>query len=296
MNQAAAVRSVGSLLDEARRRLAEAGVETPGLDAQVLLAEAMGCSRAALFARSGDAVIPAVEEVFRRFLERRAAREPVARILGRKEFYGLCFEVTPDVLVPRPETELLVSLGFERLRAMKGPVRALDVGSGSGCVSVSLARLALDHGLKLSVTAVDSSAGALNVTRRNAEAHGVALCIRCELADALDPGWSPREAPFQLLVSNPPYVASEEIDRLQPEVSRWDPREALDGGADGLDFISGLLRRVAGLVAGGGVVLLEVGAGQAAAVGEMAAATGLQFLTTHPDLAGIPRVVELCRP
>jgi release factor glutamine methyltransferase len=91
-------------------------------------------------------------------------------------------------------------------------------------------------------------------------------------------------------------VASEEIDRLQPEVSRWDPREALDGGADGLDFIRGLLRRVAGLVAGGGVVLLEVGAGQAAAVGEMAAATGLQFLTTHPDLAGIPRVVELCRP
>ncbi|MEJ5296834.1 MAG: peptide chain release factor N(5)-glutamine methyltransferase [Armatimonadota bacterium] len=295
MSRAAAARSVQALLDEARRRLAEAGVETPGLDAQVLLAEAMGCPRAALFARARDTVAPPVEEVFRGFVERRAAREPVARILGRKEFYGLWFEVTPDVLVPRPETELLVSLGFEQLRAMKGPVRVLDVGSGSGCVSVSLARLALDHGLNISVTAVDSSAGALNVTRRNAEAHGVAPCIHCELADALDPRWSPRGVPFHMLVSNPPYVASEEIDRLQPEVSHWEPREALDGGADGLDFISGLLRRIPGLVAGGGVVLLEVGAGQAAAVGEMAAAAGLRILTTHPDLAGIPRVVELCR-
>ncbi|BCW98312.1 MAG: release factor glutamine methyltransferase [Armatimonadota bacterium] len=296
MSQAAVARSVRSLLDEARRRLAEAGVETPGLDAQVLLAASMGCSRAALFARARDTVPAAAEEVFLRFLERRAAREPVARILGRKEFYGLCFAVTPDVLVPRPETELLVSLAFERLRAMKGPVRVLDVGSGSGCVSVSLARLALDHGLHISVTAVDSSAGALNVTQRNAEAHGVASCIRCEVADALDPAWSPQEAPFQMLVSNPPYVASQEIDRLQPEVCLWDPREALDGGSDGLDFISGLLRRIPGLVAEGGVVLLEVGAGQAAAVGEMAAAAGLQFLTTHTDLAGIPRVVELCRP
>jgi len=290
------VASVETLLEEGRRRLHESGVRTPGLDAQVLLAEALGCQRAALFARAKDPVAPDARETYRRFLDRRAAREPVALILGRREFFGLSFTVTPDVLVPRPETELLVSLGLERIRAAKGPVRALDVGTGSGCVAVSLARLAAENGVDLRVTAVDCSDAALRVAERNAGAHGVADRVLLEKADALDPEWTPRGAPFQLLLSNPPYVASGDIALLEPEVSRWEPRRALDGGPDGLSFIRGFLARVPGWLSGGGTALLEVGAGQAAAVAREAAGSGLQLVAVHRDLAGIERVVELRLP
>jgi len=261
--------SVETLLGEGRRRLHESGVRTPGLDAQVLLAEALGCQRAALFARAKDPVAPDARETYRRFLDRRAAREPVALILGRREFFGLSFTVTPDVLVPRPETELLVSLGLERIRAAKSPVRALDVGTGSGCVAVSLARLAAENGVDLRVTAVDCSDAALRVAERNAGAHGVADRVLLEKADALDPEWTPRGAPFQLLLSNPPYVASGDI---------------------------ALLARVPGWLSGGGTALLEVGAGQAAAVAREAAGAGLELVAVHRDLAGIERVVELRLP
>ncbi len=288
--------TVGSLLDEGRRRLAEAGVQTPGLDAQVLLAEAAGWSRAALFARSRDGVPPGVAEMFRRSVERRAAREPVARILGRREFFGLVFRVAPCVLVPRPETEMLVALGLERLRTMGESAQLLDVGTGSGCVAVSLAHSALREGLKVDITALDVSPGAVDVARSNAEEHGVSGVVAFEAADALDPGWRPAGAPFHLLVSNPPYVASGDIAGLEPEVSRWDPPEALDGGPDGLSFIRGLLKRVPALVRPGGAVLLEVGARQAPAVLRLAAEEGLEARGAHRDLAGIERVVELVRP
>lgn len=274
MSDAVTAGSVRDALGGATDALAAVGVETPRLDAELLLAEATGWDRAR-FAVEPEAGVPAgAARRFGEMVRRRLRREPVAYILGRKGFRSIELEVDRRVLVPRPETELLVELALELL-----PTRVLDVGTGSGAIALAIAA----ELPSCELIATDTSPVALEVARANAERLG--LAGRVEFVEAMLPPEPPR---LDLIVANLPYVAEREWAGLEPEVTRWEPREALLGGPDGLDLL-----RVAIPVAATAApaLALEVGAGQAAAVGEMLFEAGFATVETRADLAGIPRVV-----
>jgi release factor glutamine methyltransferase len=297
--------SVKEALAAASDALRAAGVDTPRLDAELLLAEATGWDRARLVAEPAAGVPADAARRFAETVRRRLRREPVAYILGRKGFRALDLAVDRRVLIPRPETELLVELALE-LR----PRRVLDVGTGSGAIALAIA----DELPDCEVLASDTSAEALEVARANAKRLG--LADRVEFFEAMLPpavlkGAGPSRGggslqgeglPFDLIVANLPYIAELEWRALEPEVTEWEPREALLAGPDGLDAIRELLDRCArgsAHAAGGsangtietGVVALEVGAGQAEAVGELLVEAGFAVVETRPDLAGIARVV-----
>jgi release factor glutamine methyltransferase len=260
-----------------------AGVESPRLDAELLLSEATGWERAKLAAEP-EAGVPA--DAARRFGEmvrRRLRREPVAYVLGHKGFRAIELAVDPRVLIPRPETELLVELALE-LR----PERVLDVGTGSGAIALAIA----DELPGCEVVATDTSAAALEVARGNAERLGLADRVRFfegMLPDG-DMGWvgGGRAETRDLIVANLPYVAETEWANLEPEVAEWEPREALLAGTDGLDVIRAAVPACAAVAP---VLALEVGAGQGSAVSELLFEAGFAEVETRPDLAGIPRVV-----
>jgi release factor glutamine methyltransferase len=259
--------------------LGEKGVPTPRLDAEVLLAHALGLDRVGLYLDYARPLQAAELARYRELVRRRAQREPVAYIRGYKEFWSLEFTVGPAVLIPRPETELLVeeALGLAR----QARARIVEVGTGSGAVAVVLARE-----LHQEVLATDSSAAALSVAGRNAQRHQAA--VRFVLGDLLAPFG---EAVFDIVVSNPPYVPRGEIAGVAPELS-FEPRAALDGGEDGLESIRGLVAEAPRVLAAGGWLLLEVGAGQAAEVSRLFEAAGLVEVASVADLAGTPRVVK----
>lgn len=269
--------SVRDALGGAVDALRATGVETPRLDAELLLCEATGWERARLAAEPEAGVPPAAARQFGELVRRRLRREPVAYILGRKGFRRIELAVDRRVLVPRPETELLVEIALEM-----GPRRVLDVGTGSGAVALAIA----DELPDCEVVATDASPAALEVARANAERLG--LAGRVELhAGTLPPGG----AGFDLLVANLPYVSEAEWGSLEPEVTGWEPREALLAGPDGLDVLRAAVPAFAGVAP---VVALEVGAGQAAAVVDLLSEAGFGEVETCPDLAGIPRVVKGC--
>lgn len=273
------------LLQEAAAILEAAGVDSPRTDARLLLQHALGISHAAMISAAGDEVPPAAESVFRGLLARRAAREPVSRIIGHREFRGLRFAIGPAVLDPRPETELLVEVALAA--APRGAFRFADVGTGSGAIAIAiLAERADAHGI-----AVDISAGALAFAAANAAANGVAARLACLEGDLLE--GVPEGLDF--VVSNPPYIASDEIGRLEPEVCGHDPIAALDGGSDGLDFYRRLLGQTQRKLVSGGLLHLELGAGQAAAVGDLALAAGWVPQGVHHDLGGVARVASFRR-
>jgi release factor glutamine methyltransferase len=274
MSAAATTGSVREALIGASEALAAAGVDTARLDAEILLGEATGWGRAALVAEP-EAGVPA--DAGRRFGEmvrRRLRREPVAYILGRKGFRHLELRVDRRVLIPRPETELLVELALE-LR----PRRLLDLGTGSGAIALAI----VDELSGCEAIGTDTSAAALEVARANVERLG--LVDRVELVEAMLP---PNPGELDLIVANLPYVAEADWGDLEPEVTEWEPRGALLAGADGLDVIRAAIP-VAATAAP--VLALEVGAGQAAAVGELLFEAGFASVETRPDLAGIPRMV-----
>lgn len=254
--------------------LAAAGVDSPRLDAELLLAEATGWDRARLAAEP-EAGVPA--DAARRFGEtvrRRLRREPVAYILGRRGFRSIELEVDRRVLVPRPETELLVEVAIEAR-----PRRVLEIGTGSGAVALAIAHELLG----CEVIATDTSPEALEVARSNAERLG--LGERVEFVEAMLPPEPPR---IDLIVANLPYVSEGEWDGLEPEVTEWEPRGALLAGPDGLE----LLRAAAAVGATATASMaLEVGAGQAESVAELLFEAGFGSVETRADLAGIPRVV-----
>jgi release factor glutamine methyltransferase len=254
--------------------LAAAGVEDPRLDAEVLLGEATGWERARLAAEPEAGVPPDAARRFGEMVRRRLRREPVAYILGRKGFRHIELEVDSRVLVPRPETELLVELAVEL-----APRRVLDLGTGSGAIALAIA----DELPGCELLASDTSAAALEVARANADRLG--LADRIEFHNAMLPLDPPR---LDLIVANLPYVAESEWGGLEPEVTEWEPREALLGGPDGLDTIRAAVPAAA---AAAPVLALEVGADQAPAVGELLFEAGFAAVETRPDLAGIPRVV-----
>jgi len=293
--------ALGAAVDALRA----AGVEDPRLDAEVLLAEAMGCGRAQLIADPNAGVPAGAGRRFAEMVRRRLRREPVAYILGRKGFRHIELAVDPRVLIPRPETELLVELALE-LR----PATVLDVGTGSGAIALAIA----DELAETEVIATDTSAGALDVARGNAERLGLSERVRFA-AGTLPEGPSadlagspavdrageavPEQGGVDLIVANLPYIAEADWPSLQPEVTQWEPREALLAGPDGLDairaFLAGCVRtfgrdpiRTAN---GSSAMALEVGEGQAEAVAELLGEAGFGEVQARPDLAGIPRIV-----
>ena len=274
MVAAPAMSSVREALISAVDALRAVGVEDPRLDAELLLSEATGWERAR-FAADPEAGVPApAGRLFGEMVRRRLRREPVAYILGRKGFRHIELAVDRRVLIPRPETELLVELALEI-----APQRVLDMGTGSGAIALAVA----DEMLGCEAIATDTSAGALAVARANAERLG--LADRVEFVEAMLP---PDIGSLDLVVANLPYVAESEWGGLEPEVTKWEPREALLAGPDGLDVLRFAIPAAATATAS---LALEVGAGQAPAVSELLFEAGFAKVETRPDLAGIPRVV-----
>jgi release factor glutamine methyltransferase len=268
------------VLDWTKEYLTSRGVENARLEAEWLLCAATGLDRVGLYLNFEKPLDDKELSAYRALVARRGRREPLQHILGTQEFCGLNFEVTSDVLIPRHDTETLVD---EALARMPGARTVLDIGTGSGCIAVVLAaRLP-----GASVTAVDISEAALTVARRNAERNGVAIeFIEGSLLDPL----TGRQ--FDLIVSNPPYIPSSEIEALQPEVRDFDPRGALDGGLDGLEIYRRLIPSAVTALTRGGWLLLEVGAGQADDVSLLLSSTGgYGTPVTACDPSGIVRVV-----
>jgi release factor glutamine methyltransferase len=253
-------------------------IESARLDAEVLLAHVLACKRVDLYLTFDQPVASADRTRFRELVRRRAReRVPVAHLTGTREFWSVPLRVTPDVLIPRPDTETLV-----RACAALGARRIADVGTGSGCIAIALARELPDAAL----LGVDLSRAALAVARHNAEASGVAERIELREGDLL----SGIEERFELIASNPPYVRTRELEKLAPEVQH-EPRLALDGGPDGLDVLRRLIEQAPARLCRGGHLALEVGGGQAPEVAELARAAGASAVEMHRDLAGHERVV-----
>ena len=280
----------GASVLEALNLLAQAfrtaGIEDADVDARLLVGHALHLDRARLIAQS-DRILEAREiNMISALAARRLQREPVSRILGQKEFWSIALAITPDVLVPRPETETVVEGALDfvvrgGLRMEK--LRILDIGTGSGALLLALLR-ELPNATGIGT---DISTGALKVARENAARCGLegrCTFLVCDIASVV-------EGPFDLLVSNPPYIAHDEITSLAPEVKNYDPTVALDGGDDGLAAYRAIAADAKRLLAPGARMFVELGAGQEAAVRDLFTNVGLTAGTARADLAGIPRVL-----
>ena len=276
--------TIRTALQEATTALERAGVENAAANAEWMMADVIGCSRPALPLHWAKPLEPAQIQRWQSLLTGRTNRIPLQHLLGTAQFCGLEFEVNRSVLVPRPETELLAEAAWV-VAAVKESAVILDVGTGSGCLAVAVGV----HAKETIVHALDVSPAALNMARANAERHGVADRITFHEGDALRA--LPSVGLFDVIVSNPPYIPSLEIESLQVEVRDHDPRLALDGGADGLDFYRSLARHSLSRLQPDGRLLLEVGDGQAGAVAELITAQGGRVLEVLPDLNNIERIV-----
>lgn len=281
----------GTSIDAARRMLAsafkDAGLESPALDARLLAGGVTALDLTGLTIYGDRLLTPDEARCLSDFANRRLRGEPVARILGAQEFWGLTFALSSDTLVPRPDTETLVQEGLNLLRAHPGTtaLRIADIGTGSGAILLAL----LHERPDATGIGTDINSGALKTAALNAHRLGLADragFVVCNYAEGLTP-------PFDLIVSNPPYIASAELAGLDKEVRDFDPALALDGGADGLTAYRNLAKDLPLLLRAGGAFALEVGHNQAAGVASLLEAAGLAV--NHPfidDLAGIPRVVS----
>jgi release factor glutamine methyltransferase len=277
-------------VDEARRiwaaRFRDGGVDTPELDARILIGRALGLDHAGLAAAAARRLTAAEAGAIAALARRRLGREPVARILGVKEFWGLALALNAATLVPRPETETVVEAvltAVDRDGPRLRPLRIADLGTGSGALLLAL----LTELPQAVGVGTDVSADALAIARSNAQRHGLnrrAGFVACDLAAALKGG-------FDVVVSNPPYIAAPDIRGLPPEVRLFDPRRALDGGADGLDFYRAIAAAAPALLAGEGMLAVELGAEQSDRVAALFAAAGLALSPLRADLNGVPRVL-----
>jgi release factor glutamine methyltransferase len=276
--------TIGALLNWTERYFAEKAVETPRLDAQVLLAHVLGCGRPHLYTRYEEQPPAAARGDFRDLVRRRVEGTPVAYLVGHKEFYLLPFEVTPDVLIPRPATESLVMATLDRIKGR--PARVLELCCGSGCVGIAVAKNAPEA----AVLATELSPAAVAVAGRNVVRHGLAgrvTVVRGDLFDAVPAG-----STFDAIVGNPPYVPTGDLAALSADVRDHEPRLALDGGPDGFAVIDRIFARAAEFLAPAGWLLLEVGAGQAvAAAHRVDRVRGLRWVETIADRDAVARVV-----
>jgi release factor glutamine methyltransferase len=273
--------------------LGRKGVDSPRLQVELLLAHALTVPRLKLYLDFERQLTDTELSLARDLVKRRAAREPLQHIVGSTSFCGLEIKVSRDVLIPRPETELLAEGAWEFLRARSGPVgqavSVLDFGTGSGCLAIAIAR----HVPDARVRAVDISAAALQVARENAARHNLADQVTFVQSDgfqALD-----RELRFDLVVANPPYIPTGEINQLAPEVREHDPHLALDGGEDGLAFFRRLAKEAPDWLLPGGRLMCEFGDGQAPALKQIFLQAGWEIAAVVPDLSGQARILVACR-
>ncbi|MCP1336133.1 peptide chain release factor N(5)-glutamine methyltransferase [Futiania mangrovi] len=275
--------TVGAALAWARTRLRAAGVPDAGVDARVLLRGVTDLDAAAIIARPEQALDPEARTRYADAIGRRETREPVAHILGVREFWGLMLEVSPATLIPRPDTETLVEAALARVTDRRARLRVLDLGTGTGAILLAL----LHEMPRAEGLGTDVSADAVALARRNAARHGLGPRARFAVADWFDG----LDGTFDLIVSNPPYIAGGDIAGLEPDVAVHEPAAALDGGTDGLDAYRRIALAALGHLAPAGTLLVEIGEGQAPAVTEIFAAAGLETVAIAADLAGIDRVI-----
>jgi release factor glutamine methyltransferase len=277
--------TVGTVLQAAARRLLAAGIDTARLDARLLLSAVLKLEAPALIAHPDRQLSAAERERFLNLLERRCRRQPLAQLLGRREFWGLSFRVTADTLDPRPDSETVIEAALAGIADRTAPLEILDLGTGTGCLL-----LALLHDLpRAAGIGIDCSEPALAVARANAADLGLADRARFRHGH-----WGDGLAgSFDFVVGNPPYVSSAEIERLMPEVSRHEPRLALDGGPDGLDAYRAIAGQISALLRPQGRLVLEVGADQSDSVAALFAAAGLACVAVHRDLSDRPRALVL---
>lgn len=279
--------TIGRILKWTEQYFKDKGIESPRLDAEVLLAHVLEKQRIYLYVHFDEPLQPGELAAYREMIKKRVLRVPVAQILGEKEFMGLTFKVTADTLVPRPDTEILVQAAVDRLRAMAGeePLRFADIGTGSGAICLSVL-----HYLAGTVAdTVDISPAARAVAEENAASLGLADRITFHTGDLLQPlsGIS-----FVAILSNPPYIPEADIAKLAPEVRLKEPHTALSGGQDGLDFYRRLAEEAPAMLVPGGFTAFEVGIHQAGDVADLLKANPLIDRTEIlPDYAGIDRVV-----
>lgn len=278
--------TVARLLAWTRDYFERSQIESPRLCAELLLAHALGCQRLQLYTRFESVPQAAALETFRTAVREAASGRPIAYLTGSKEFFSLAFEVTPDVLIPRPETEVLVERTISLLRGASQPARVLDLCTGSGCVAVCLAR----HLPSANVCASDVSEAAVLVGRRNAGRHGLTDRVEFRTGDLLAP-WAD-STPFDVIVANPPYVALAEAAELSPTVREHEPAAALFAGADGLDYLRRIAAEARPRLAPGGHLLMEMGYRQAPAVRALLEEAGWRDIVTYRDDLRHERVVH----
>lgn len=277
------------------------GADSPRLDAEVLLAHARGCERIMLYAAFDEVVSDEVRARFRELVKRRSEGAPVAYLVGKREFFSLSFRVTPDVLIPRPETEFLVVAALDALKSLKSqapdpasetgntPLVA-DVGTGSGAIAVAIAK----HAPSAKVTATDISANALVIAHENATSHGVANRIEFLESDLLTK--TPPQPRFSVIASNPPYIGESELPSLAPSVRDHEPRHALIAGPTGTEIISRLIPQAAQRLLPGGHLILEISPLIVDQLTQLLATDGrFNPPTLTKDLAGLPRIVQARR-
>ena len=290
MDSPAQQHTVGSALEEAGRRLADAGVPSPRSEARILLAAAIGKPTSWVMAHPEQRPDQEALGLFREYVARRSRLEPVAYILGHREFYGLDLQVTPAVLIPRPETELLVEMGLTACRQLAAvrerSLRVVELGTGSGAISVALA----SRFPQTDFLAIDSSPTALEVARRNADAHGVSHRVTFHLGNLLE-GVS---GLVDLLVANLPYIPSDDMPHLMPDVRLYEPAEALDGGLAGMALIGRALRQSVPLMNQPAILLFEIGHGQGGLARKLARESYPDAsVAVNLDYAGLERVLAV---
>jgi release factor glutamine methyltransferase len=271
-------------------QFAAAGIESPALDARVLIGHALSLDHTALASSASRALTAPDRDTIARLAARRMEGEPVARILGVKEFWGLPFALSPATLVPRPDTETVVEAALAAIgdNRKHETLRVADLGTGTGAIL-----LALLHDLP-NATGIGTDIDAEAIETAQTNARGLGLASRAQFA--LHDFDSPLNETFDLVVSNPPYILTRDIDALARDVREHDPRRALDGGADGLDAYRAIARHAPGLLRDGGHLVVEIGAGQDADVAAILTATGaLEWVATRPDLSGVKRAITVRR-
>jgi release factor glutamine methyltransferase len=281
--------TIARILKKVAAYLAEKGFHAPRLDAEVLLSHILGLSRVELYTGHDRPLLPRELEQYRELVKRRAAGEPAAYIVGHKEFYSLDFEVGPGVLVPRPETEFLVLAALEEAKSRQGLMRAADIGTGSGCVAVSMAVYAEN----CEVAATDKSAEAAEYARKNARRHNVHERVSVAEGDLLEPLRKMNLAgKLDIIVSNPPYITDSEFDGLPVDVRDYEPREALVAGEDGTEYHERIVMESPEFLTADGLLALEVGAGQSERVVGLVVASGrFRDVRTMEDYGAVKRIV-----
>ena len=261
------------------------GIDTPRLDAEVLLAHALGTDRVYLYMNLDRPLSQDERKQFRQFVIRRGAREPVALIIGEKEFWSIPFTIVPGVLIPRPDTEILVQAVLDEVREIDSP-QILEIGTGSGAIAVALAK----ENPAARILATDTDSTALRIAERNAEGAAASQSIEFAMSDlfeSIDP-----DRTFHVICSNPPYIPTADIGSLQPEIRNHEPIRALDGGDDGLDIIRRIAAQAKGYLKPRGALLIEFGEGQEEAMRGILSNGGFRDILLLFDLAGKPRVVK----